>query len=93
MAGNASNLKSTWKLIGDQIELEPPELFHGSTYLGVVQRDVKNDDDQIKRKQEDMRNLLRHKTQVDQDAEHNYLNLEEFGFRKPHLYTTPAQAC
>ena len=67
-----------WKLLGEKIELEPPEPFHGSTYLGVVQRDVENNDDQIRSKQELMKTLLTLKTQVNQDAEHNYLNLDDF---------------
>ena len=48
----------------------------------MVQRDVENNDDQIKSKQELMKTLLQLKTQVNQDAEHNYLNLDEFKLDK-----------
>ena len=58
MAGIAANLKPMWKLLGEKIESEPPEPFHGSTYLGVVQRDVENNDDQIRSKQELMKTLF-----------------------------------
>ena len=85
MAGRKANLAPMWKMLGEKIELEPPEPFHGSTYLGVIQRDVENNDDQIKSKQELMQTLLRLKTQVNQDAEHNYLNLDEFTLDKDRV--------
>ena len=36
MAGRKANLAPMWKMLGEKVELEPPEPFHGSTYLGAI---------------------------------------------------------
>ena len=43
MAGKASNLSGAWKDLAQHLELEPSTEFHGGTYLGQVQYDVKVD--------------------------------------------------
>ena len=79
MAGNKANLKPMWEQLGQHIDLEPPVILDGNTYLGCGQTEVVPDVKLIAEKSAMMHELMTFKREPSTES-----NLCADDFKEKH---------